>query len=337
MSRRLLGVIMVCLIIVSIPALVVSLVEREPFAPPVRIKTSELTVRVLNNKTGQVMELPLDTYLVGVVSAEMPASFHQSALAAQAVAARTYAIKRVRLSVSADSSAHPQADLCTDPSHCQAWKGDDELRRDWGVLHYYSYHRRIVNAVESTSGLVATYQGELIDPVYHSTCGGATENSEDVWVYRLPYLRSVACTYCSGAPHYQEQATLSWNELYEKLNLPQSVPVVAGSGKDSKSTQANSGPAAIKVMSKSATGRVKTLSVDQRQFAGTEVRSRLGLASTRFTWQADGRGVTFRTQGYGHGVGLCQYGAQGLAQEGRSPAEILKYYYQGVEIQRMGS
>jgi stage II sporulation protein D len=288
-------------------------------------------VRVLNVNSGKIQTMPLDDYLVGVVAAEMPAKFEPAALEAQAIAARTYTLKRIEQG----KSSHPGADLCSDPSHCQAWKGDDELGQEWGILHYASYHRKIVEAVRSTEGMVVTYQGELIDPVYHSTCGGATENSEDVWVYKMPYLRGVTCGYCRDAPHYQDTIAISWSDLYKKLDLSPSVPVTSSAGK-SKNRAATSGPLAIQALSRSPTGRIKALSIGKSQFAGTELRSRLGLPSTRFRWQADSEGVTFYTQGYGHGVGMCQYGAQGLAREGRSAGEILQYYYQGVEIQRMG-
>ena len=338
MPRRLLSVIVTCLIVVSIPALLVSLVEKKPFLPPVRIQTSsELTVQVLDRKTGQVRTLPLETYLVGVVAAEMPARFHPSALAAQAIAARTYTIKRLRQGGLPVNSGHPQADLCTDPSHCQASKSDQMLLQDWGLLHFASNYRKLSNAVESTRGLVITYQGELIDPVYHSTCGGATENSEDAWVYRVPYLRSVSCPYCRNAPHYQDEYRVSWSELSSRLQIPLLVPAAAGAGKKQSQPAAAELAALLKVESRSPTGRVKTLKVGTFSLTGAELRSRLGLASTRLRWQTDRQGVTFFTQGYGHGVGLCQYGAQGLAQEGKTPAEILKYYYQGVEIQRLGN
>lgn len=332
MPRKLLGLIMVCLIVASIPALVVSVLKSEPLSPPVQIKTSDLMVRVLNVKSGKVESLSLDDYLVGVVAAEMPAAFEDSALAAQAIAARTYTLKRIRQ----EKGSHTDADLCSDPAHCQAWKSDSELWREWGVLHYASYHRKMVEAVESTRGMVITYQGELIDPVYHSTCGGATENSEEVWVYKVPYLRGVTCGYCRGAPHYQDTITVSWYDLYKKLNLSPAVPVTSGGGKSKNRTTADV-PAAMQALSRSPAGRVKTLLVSQQRFAGTEIRSRLGLPSTRFQWQVNSEGVTFYTQGYGHGVGMCQYGAQGLALAGKSPAEILQFYYQGVEVQRMGS
>lgn len=336
MPRRLLGLILVCLVIVSIPALVVSVLKSDTLSPPVQIKTSDLTVRVLNVKNGKVENLSLDDYLVGVVAAEMPASFERSALAAQATAARTYTLKRIRQSGPTVKSNHPEADLCTDPAHCQAWKGQADLWQEWGVLHYASYQRKIVEAVESTRNMVITYQGELIDPVYHSTCGGATENSEDVWVYKVPYLRGVTCGYCRDAPHYKDTIAVSWSEFYSKLDLSRAVPVTSGGG-GPKTSKPGNGPAAIQALSRSPAGRIRSLSVDQRQFAGTEMRNRLGLPSTRFSWQVNGEGVSFYTTGYGHGVGMCQYGAQGLAKVGRSPGEILQFYYQGVEIQRMGS
>lgn len=306
-------------------------VKQFPFSPPVQIRTSELTVRVLNHRTGRVMNLALDDYLIGVVAAEMPASFHPSALAAQAIAARTYTLKRIKAGqplITGDSTGHPNADLCTDPTHCQAWKSREEMLRDWGVVNFPSYYRRIAAAVRSTSGIVITYQGELIDPVYHSTCGGATENSEDVWFYKIPYLRSVPCNYCSFSPHFREEIFISWRELEEQLGAGLALPVAAAYPHRVSFLQ---------VEKRTATGRLKSLRVGDHSFLASEFRQRLGLPSTRLQWRETREGVVFVTRGYGHGVGMCQYGAQGMALQGKSPQEILQYYYRGVQVQKMGS
>jgi len=301
-----------------------------PFPPSVQIRTGELTLRVLNHQTGRVMELSLDDYLIGVVAAEMPASFHPSALAAQAIAARTYTLKRIKNGSPAaggNGRGHPQADLCTDPSHCQAWISKEEMLREWGMVDFPFYYRRIAAAVKSTSGLVITYQGELIDPVYHSTCGGATENSEDVWLYKVPYLRSVPCSYCSSSPYFQSETFLSWRELEERLGENLVLPAAAY----------RRGASLLQAEKRTATGRVKSLRIGERSFLASELRQRLGLPSTRLQWRETRDGVVFITRGYGHGVGMCQYGAQGMAMQGKSPQEILEYYYQGARVQKVGN
>ncbi|NLC07174.1 MAG: SpoIID/LytB domain-containing protein, partial [Syntrophomonadaceae bacterium] len=172
-------------------------------------KTSGTTVAVLNHQTNTVMNLPLETYLVGVVAAEMPASFEQEALKVQAIVARTYALKRLDMYTASPNPEHPEADVCTDSRHCQAWKSEAELRRQWGLIKFPMYYKKIIAAVESTKNKIITYEDKLIDPVYHSTCGGRTENSEDVWAKAIPYLRSVPCKWDQTAPRYEEQLTLT--------------------------------------------------------------------------------------------------------------------------------
>lgn len=300
---------------------------------PVKIETTGTIVKVLDHRTGEKMELPLETYVAGVVAAEMPIAFESEALKAQALVARTYALKRIEMHAQIPNLKHPGLDLCTDSTHCQAWISEKEQQQKWGTLKFPINQRKIKAAVSATQNQIITYDGSLIDPVYHSTCGGKTENSEDVWAKEIPYLRSVVCTWDREAPRYQGQLTLSWDEVEECLQFPLVTTASATAGKTGKINPFT----IIQESVKSPTGRLKTLQVGNQKIAATEFRSRLGLDSTFITWKVNTESITFTTRGYGHGVGLCQYGANGQAAEGRSYAEIIKYYYQGVQISELGS
>ena len=322
----LLIIALVFLLLIVIPSILVP--DRYLFEPPSSIQPNyvEPSLRVLDHRTGQVHNLLLEDYVVGVVGAEMPASFEMEALKAQAVCARTYACKRIEMYALTPNPAHPTADVCSNPNHCQAWKSEVELQRTWGLLQNTRNLRKVTEAVKSTHGQVLTWNGALIDPVYHSTCGGRTENSEDVWALKIPYLRSVSCNCREQAPRYEARASLSWDEVEKHLQIPIALPVTAELDTSRKSQNL------IQPGQKSPTGRLKTIEVTGHSLAASEFRQRLGLNSTWLTWETNSQGITFQTRGFGHGVGLCQYGANQMASEGKKYHEILKYYYQGVEI-----
>lgn len=281
-------------------------------------------VKVLMTETGTVVKMPLEEYLVGVVAAEMPAKFHIEALKAQAVAARTYTLKKME----STNDRHPEADICDDPNHCQAFLTDEEMQRRWGVTGYAQYKSKIARAVRETAGIVITHQGNLVEPVYHSTSGGKTENSENVWTgTAVPYLRSVDCIWDSQSPRYEEQSTISWSELDSSLGTSlQAIPV---------SSRVSGNRGVIEIDSKTDTGRINQVNIGGRSFQATELRVLLGLNSTNFTYEVNERGITFNTTGFGHGVGMCQYGANGQAEEGRSFDQIIRYYYTGVDLAKI--
>lgn len=283
------------------------------------------TVRVYLHQENKVRSMQLEDYLIGVVAAEMPAEFLPDALKAQAVAARTYAIKRMGAGGVANP-LHPGADLCDDPRHGQAWLSREALKGRWGMLQYYNYYYKIKKAVDETKGQVLTYQGQLIDPAYHASCGGRTENSEDVWKFQVPYLRSVPCPYDTD-PHPVQSASFSLEQVDRALGTTLSAVPVSGKGKT---------PPELRVTEKTSTGRPKSLIIGDRQFPAVAVRDQLGLRSTNFTWKVEGDSVTFATTGYGHGVGLCQNGSKGMAEHGYNYRTILGHYYSGVEIMEMG-
>lgn len=283
----------------------------------VEIRSDERCIRLYRHATGEVQILPLEEYVAGVVAAEMPALFPAEALKAQAVAARTYVLRRVYAGGIANNP-HPGADVCDDPRHSQAYLSRQELKRRWGLFHYYRYYYRIRRAVGDTAGLVIVYQGQLIDPVYHASCGGQTENAAEIWKFDVPYLKSVPCLYDAN-PHLVETHSFTFAELVQVL-LPEAVAAASG------------GNFEIVLAKTTSTGRPKEVRVNGTLLPATVVRERLGLKSARFTWKVEGNRILFTTVGYGHGVGLCQYGAKGMAEHGYDFRAILKHYYSGAQI-----
>lgn len=278
-----------------------------------------MKVRLYRHQTGKIEELPLNEYVTGVVAAEMPASFPAEALKAQAVAARTYVLKRM-IGGGLENPQHPGADVCDDHRHAQAWIDREEMKDRWGVINYYRHYYKIRQAVDDTGTEVITYQGELIDPIYHSACGGKTEDSGAVWKYDIPYLKSVACPY-EADPHSVQAAGFSLEQAQRALGI------------DLTALPVSSGDSIIKITGRTATGRVDAVEAGGVELPATLVRERLGLRSTNFSCAYKDDKLVFTTVGYGHGVGMCQYGAKGFAGKGYDYQKILKHYYSGVEIE----
>lgn len=288
----------------------------------ISITEDKVKLHLLNHQTGEVLEIGLEEYVVGVVAAEMPVSFPIEALKAQAVAARTYAVKRLQVPDPRVKNVNSEADLSTDSTINQAWINTTEMKKRWGKWNYAKNKSKIVQAVEETRGTVLVYKEQLIDPVYHASCGGkGTENSGEVWKFSVPYLQGVSCTGHTDR-HQATVMTFDFQKIDTLLGTDlSSLPV----SKIQKSRD-------ILQSEKSATGRVKTLTVHGKEISGTELRSKLGLPSTRFTWKVGEKGIEFETNGYGHGVGMCQYGAAALAEEGKNCEGILKHYYTGGQL-----
>jgi len=267
-------------------------------------------VSLWDEKAQAVRSLTLEEYVEGVVAAEMPASFHLEALKAQAVAARTYAYRRIARGEA--HPAHPEAHLSSDYSSGQAWVSWNEFLARFGPVEGRLLQRRIQTAVRQTAGVIATYNSEPILAVYHSTSGGRTENSEHYWSEALPYLRSVSDPFSADSPHHYSTAVFSFTELASRLEVD-----------DARD---------IRVVERYPSGRVKTLEAGGKWFSGRTVRQRLGLKSTWFSVEQEGEQVVFSVWGYGHGVGMSQYGAQGMAAQGYDYKAILKYYYSDIDL-----
>lgn len=301
-------------LLILVPAAIVRGCNRRVVPPEVEVDPYH--VAVWNDQRGELMHMPLGEYIVGVVAAEMPAQFHMEALKAQAIVARTYTISRLRAHGGSGCSRHPQADICTDSTHCQAWISKEVAVSSWPFFRQNAYWNKMLKAVSETQGQVVTHQGKLIDATFHSTCGGMTENSEDVWTYQVPYLRSVKCPYCAHSPRMTETIRMSEADVAAKLD-------------ESAST------IKLEVLSRTESGRIIQIDVGSKILRGLDFRSRLGLRSSRVTWLRENGFITFTTTGYGHAVGLCQYGADGMADQGKTASEILRYYFTDVQIQRV--
>ncbi len=271
-------------------------------------------VHVWQEDLSQLMKMTLEEYIKGVVAAEMPVSFEIEALKAQAVAARTYAYRRI---VNNERIAdHPEAHLSTDYRSGQAWISWESLADRWGLVAYYRNKKKISQAVDETRGVVALFQDEPILAVYHSTSGGRTESSEHYWTSSLPYLRSVSDPYGQHSPWTHSQITVPSHVFFQAMDV--------------------SSFDGLQVVERYPSGRVKILEVGGKWFSGREVRQRLGLRSTWFTVEIPHtNSVELGVWGYGHGVGMSQYGADGMAKQGYDYKQILKYYYQGITLKKI--
>ena len=279
-----------------------------PAAEPAQART----IRVLREDA--VEEMDLEDYLCAVVAAEMPASFPEEALKAQAVAARTFAL------YCADTGKHSDADVCTDPAHCQAWRDERSLRDSWGP-DYETWSEKIRRAVEDTAGQVLCYEGQPVFAAFHASSPGATEDSAAVW-NPLPYLQSVSSPETAetvpGLMSALDCAALDFRDVILSA-YPQADLTGAPETWVSELRRDQAGRAAAAVI-----GGV--------EIPATELRRLFSLRSTAFTLDyADGR-FTFTVAGNGHGVGMSQYGAKLMAEAGSDYREILRHYYPGTEL-----
>lgn len=291
-------------------------------------KGSGILVKLYVCDTKRCLTLDLEEYIKGVVAAEMPAEFEMEALKAQAVAARTVTVRRLKQYGGKGSRYFSDADFSDDPAEGQAWLDGQALRKKWGWSKA-AYWKKICRAVEETRGLVVTHQGRPIDALYHSTSGPQTENAGDLWGQDVPYLKSVACPYGKESPRYQETVRLRTRDVANKLGVRMPEAVLSGA------VPVTSSKDGIAILERSNSGRVKLIRVGGVIFRGDEFRRRLGLRSTNLRLTADKGQVVIESIGYGHGVGLCQYGANGLAKQGADFRKILTHYYTGVEIRRL--
>ena len=298
------------------------------------------TVKVWLEDEQEVRELDFEEYVACVVACEMPADFESEALKAQAVAARTYAVSKLSRwedsgaeaggasgSGASGFGAHPQAPLC-DTTHCQVYRSQEELIR----LHEDGWEKegfaKVKEATEATRGQMLYYEGELVtQPLFFSSSGGQTENSEDVFVSAYPYLVSVESPYEDEATHTDEEKRFTLAEMKQAL---------AGDFPDRPTGTLNADN--IKIISRTEGGRVAQMTAGSATFKGTEIRTALGLSSALFSISFEGSGgedtttIVFTSDGSGHGVGMSQYGADGMAKAGSDYIQILTHYYTGTQV-----
>ncbi|MGD9677926.1 MAG: stage II sporulation protein D [Vulcanibacillus sp.] len=310
---------------ISIPIIFVTIFDDDR-APTVRNQNIELKqdiqkyiqINIYRDKTKKIETYSLEEYIRGVVAAEMPSDFEIEALKAQAIASRTYIVKKI---INKEFTDVPDGAMVTDTVKHQVFLSEEELISMWG-LDYPDKISKINQAVNETNGQVIVYQGKPIDALFFSTSNGYTENSEDYWLREVSYLRSVTSPWDLQSPKYFGSTKIPFSEIENKLNIDNSVMV-------------SSAQKWIEILETTEGRSVKQIKIGDKTMTGREVRETFNLNSSTFTVEITDKEVIFSTRGYGHGVGMSQYGADGMAKEGKTALEIVKYYYTGVDIKNI--
>ncbi|NJD03447.1 MAG: stage II sporulation protein D [Ruminiclostridium sp.] len=325
MKKLLLYVGVILAVVILLPLLIVKgcnyTVEEPSESPDLLI---EEKILVYDHSSRTVKNMDLEEYLKEVVAAEMPADFDIEALKAQAVAARTFAYSRKIRAYRPEPGVHDEADICTDYKHCQAWISRGTAMKKWGIFNASRNWNKISRAVNETKGLIITYDSKVINALFHANSGGKTENIGDVWDgVQVPYLKSVESNGEDAAKDFKSTVIIKIKDFIGKLK--NEYPDIKLSSKNV--------PGSIKILEYTEGGRVKTLKAGDIIIKGTDFRKLMELRSANFKIEKAGNdSIKITTLGYGHGVGLSQWGANYLAKRGGTFDEIVKYYYTGVEI-----
>lgn len=266
-------------------------------------------VRVYRNDSKKIENIPLEEYVMGVVAGEMPASFELEALKAQAVASRSYVMYQMVKNKNKDYDV-------IDTVLNQVYLDSNTLKKKWGSK-YEQYLGKIKEAVTETAYEYVIYDGKIAETLFFSTSTGYTENSEEIFVSKVPYLRSVESKWDNISPVFNEENKYQLDKFLKQLNL-------------NVSDQLN-----VKITSKTKGGRIKKIVINEKEFTGDEIVKKFNLRSTCFEIELIDNYVYITTKGYGHGVGMSQYGAQGMALAGYTYDEIIKHYYTNVEIKKI--
>lgn len=299
--------IITTLIVLIIPVIILS-IKPKNIKEKIYENEKNIIVRVKRNKTDEIQKIPLEKYLIGVLAGEMPVSYDLEALKAQAVAARTYTIKKI------EQNINEQYDVI-DTTNDQVYKDDEELKQAWQE-NYDENKKKIKEAIKQTRGEYLAYDGKPIHAFFFSTSSGNTENCKDVFGENLPYLVSVSSTWDENSPSYQNTTTYTKKEFLKKLELPYNDKI------------------RIQI-ERNETNSINKITINDKTIKGTEFRFKLGLRSTNVEIEEKDNNIIITSKGYGHGVGMSQYGAKELASIGYKYDEILKYYYQGIELKKL--
>lgn len=279
------------------------------------------TITVYNAKSGKNQKMDIEEYLYGVLAGEMPSDFDIEALKAQAIAARTFVMYKEN---KGESKKHPNAVVCTDYSDCQEYKSYDDLKKLKGDKWMEESYPKVQKAVDETKGQIITYEEEPILTLYFSTSSGKTENSEEVFSSKYPYLQSVDSPYDKlYSPKYISTLRITNKDF---------VKYVKNSYRDIKIDE-NKLNSQIKITKRSKGGSVETIKVGNKEISGRDIRSIFKLNSSNFEINFGKEYLDFSVKGYGHGVGMSQWGAEGMAREGYKYYEILEHYYTDTKIQ----
>ncbi len=322
MKRMVLGIFLVCMMIFLIPLMMepilVAILEKEPVpvsAEPEVTEVSNLlpeegTITLYRTATGKIETINFENYIAGMVEQEMTGEYHKEALKAQAVAVRSYMLSKLRDYQKEKPESHQGAMLCDDFYHCRSWKPLEE--------------EKILQAVEETHGEYLAYEGEVIKAYFHKISNGKTENVEDVWGVSIPYLRSVESPEDVRADGYRSRVFYPKAAFYSvmrglrpNLQLPETLENISFTGKYFQG------------------GGLESITIFGEKFTGKELQEAFRLRSRAFSLSFSEEQAVFDVKGYGHGVGMSQFGAKKMAEEGKDYQEILLHYYQGVSLKQL--
>ena len=300
-------ILLITLVIILVPLFIINLfmvVDNINF-----YGVNSKVIRVKDVGNNKVINVSFEEYIKGVLAGEMPASFELEALKAQAVAARSYVL------VQMDKNKKNDYDVVNTVDN-QVYLTDEILKEKWKNDYDYKI-KKIEKAVKSTTGEYLSYNNEVAETLFFSTSVGKTENSEEVFSSKVPYLRSVSSLWDESSPVFTDTSVMTLKDFYNKLDLEYNYVLK------------------IDILEKTSTGRVRRLKINDNDYSGRDVAKKLSLRSNYFEIIKDNNNVTINTKGYGHGVGMSQYGAQGMAKEGYTYDKILKHYYTGTEIKKI--
>ncbi|MDR0879091.1 MAG: stage II sporulation protein D [Clostridioides sp.] len=276
-------------------------------------------IDMYNHKLGKYQKISLEDYLAGVLAGEMSPEFNDEALKAQAVAARTYVVYKLDRQF---PKKHNKSAVCTDFKHCQEYKSASELTKTNGKKWMDEKYSKIVKAVGDTKGQVIQYEGKAILPLYFSTSSGKTEDSKEVFAASYPYLKSVDSPYDSISPKFTSKARVSNSDFVACVKKWNKKTVI---GEKNLAVQ-------VKITKRSQAGTVESVKIGNKTFKGTDIRTMFALNSANFDISFEGGKVVFNVKGYGHGVGMSQWGAEGMAENGYKYADIISHYYLNTKI-----
>ncbi len=285
--------------------------------PAHHVAAKEYVTSYLADKN-EVKTFPFEEYITCVVAAEMPASFNEEALKAQAVAARSYIYNKIQTGMTHENGAN----VCTDVNHCKAYISKDDLKQKWGD-DFNAYFEKISNCVKETENMVMIYDGEIIDALFHSTSSGKTENASDIWGKSIPYLVSVSSFGDELSPKFKSSVTVSIDEFKEKIK--QAYP----------ESEFDTSKPLIGEAERTNAGTILSIPIGNIILSGAELRKVFSLYSANIDFTVSDTEITMNVSGNGHGVGMSQYGANYLASQSKSFIEILKTYYTGVEVVKL--
>lgn len=279
-------------------------------------------INVYNVSKNKIEKIDIEEYLYGVLSSEMPSTFDEEALKAQAIAARTYVIYKMENNI---TSGHKNSAVCTNSDHCQAYTSYDDLKKIKGEDWIKSDYVKVKKAVDDTKGQIVSYEEKAILPLYFSTSSGKTENSKDVFSTQYPYLVSVDSPYEENSPKYSTTYSIKKSKFikYIKNIYPQINISLDKLDKE------------VSIVDRTDGGCVKIIEVGNVKISGTDMRKILNLNSANFTINYNNDEMNFTVKGYGHGVGMSQWGAEGMAKKGYKYYDILFHYFKGTDIKDM--